>query len=184
MGVLIFILAMIWGSLSAQFLMQTVTSLILASIYLAGVAFSKVSRTVNGAGTLATLAQVLVFGAVFLSGNWFASHYVDYSSFNTASVASGLSFVATIIYVAPRVPGKILLARMRASVPSFGEASMHIPATERVEFARKIARWQWPGRASGLRGRDNVKDLRGKAFEGHEPTPADSENQCVRQELN
>jgi hypothetical protein len=176
MRVLIFILAMIWGSLSAQFLMQTVTSLILASIYLTGVAFSKVSRTVNGAGTLATLAQVIIFGGLFLTGNWFASHYVDYSSFNTASVASALSFVATIIYLAPRVPGKILLARMRAWVPSFGEASMHIPANERVEFARKVARWKWPGRPSGLKGRDNVKDPRGKALEGHESTLADSEN--------
>jgi hypothetical protein len=176
MRVLIFILAMIWGSLSAQFLMQTVTSLILASIYLTGVAFSKVSRTVNGAGTLATLAQVIIFGGLFLTGNWFASHYVDYSSFNTASVASALSFVATIIYVAPRVPGKILLARMRAWVPSFGEASMHIPANERVEFARKVARWKWPGRPSGLKGRDNVKDPRGKALEGHESALADSEN--------
>jgi hypothetical protein len=176
MHVLIFILAMIWGSLSAQFLMQTVTSLILAAIYLTGVAFSKVSRTVNGAGTLATLAQVIIFGGLFLTGNWFASHYVDYSSFNTASVASALSFVATIIYVAPRVPGKILLARMRAWVPSFGEASMHIPANERVEFARKVARWKWPGRPSGLKGRDNVKDPRGKALEGHESALADSEN--------
>ena len=176
MGVLIFILAIIWGSLSAQFLMQTVTSLILASVYLTGFAFSKVSRTVNGAGTAATLAQVIVFGALFLSGNWFASHYVDYSSFNTVSVASALSFVATIIYVAPRVPGKILLARMRAWVPWFSEASMHFPANERVEFARKVARWKWPGRPSGLKGRDNVKDPRGKALKGHESALADSEN--------
>ena len=176
MGVLIFILAIVWGSLSAQFLMQTVTSLILASVYLTGFAFSKVSRTVNGAGTAATLAQVIVFGALFLSGNWFASHYVDYSSFNTVSVASALSFVATIIYVAARVPGKILLARMRAWVPSFGEASMHIPANERVEFARKVAGWKWPGRASGSKEPDNVKDPRGKALEGQESALADSEN--------
>ena len=121
MGVLIFILAMIWGSLSAQFLMQTVTSLILASVYLTGIAFSKVSRTVNCAGTLAMLAQVIVFGALFLGGNWFAGHYVGYSSFNTMSVASALSFVATIIYVVPRVPDKVLLGRMRAWVPSLAK---------------------------------------------------------------
>jgi hypothetical protein len=175
MGVLIFILAMIWGSLSAQFLMQTVTSLILASVYLTGIAFSKVSRTVNCAGTLAMLAQVIVFGALFLGGNWFAGHYVDYSSFNTMSVASELSFVATIIYVVPRVPDKVLLARMRAWVPSFGEATMHVPANERIEFARKVALSQRPGRRSGWKGRDNVKDPRGQALEGHEPALADSD---------
>ena len=158
MGALIFVLAIVWGSLSSQFLVQTVTSLILAAVYLTGIAFSKVSRIVNCAGTLATLAQVIVFGALFLGGSWFASRYVDYSSFNTVSVASELSFMATIIYVAPRVPGKILLARMRAWVPSFGEASMYVPANERIEFARKVARSRRPRRARGSKGRDSVKD--------------------------
>jgi hypothetical protein len=52
-------------------------------------------------------------------------------------------------------------------VPSFGEATMHIPANERIEFARKVAR------RSAWKGRDNVKDPRGQALEGHEPALAD-----------
>ena len=43
MAALIFIAGLVWGSLSAQFLVQTITSIVLALIYLAALASSKVT---------------------------------------------------------------------------------------------------------------------------------------------
>jgi len=61
----------------------------------------------------------------------------SYDTWNTASTASVVSFLATIIYVSRQVPGKILLAKMCAWVPYFLEASNRVPRSERIAFARK-----------------------------------------------
>jgi len=137
MAVLIFVWSIVWGALSAQFLVQTVTSLIIAAIFLAGLAFSKVAKSRNATGFGASAAQVLVFGALFQGGNWLSSYVIDYSSWNATSVAGLLSFLATIAYCVSQVPSKLLLARMSAWRPYFMEASMAVPANERVAFARK-----------------------------------------------
>ncbi len=137
MAIVIFVLGIIWGSLSAQFLVQAVTAFIIALLFLTGIAYSKVSRVTNVVGVLAALVQSIIFGAIFVGGNWIASEYVSYESWNANSIASLVSFLVTIIYVAPQVPGKILLARMCAWVPFFSEASMRVPRNERVAFARK-----------------------------------------------
>jgi hypothetical protein len=137
MAMLIFVWAIIWGSLSAQFLMQTVTSFIIAIIYLSGLAFSKVVKSRNATGFAVSVVQVLLYGALFYGGNWLSSFYIDYGSWNATSIASLLSFFAMIVYGALQVPGKLLLARMAAWRPYFMEASMAVPAHERVAFARK-----------------------------------------------
>jgi hypothetical protein len=135
--ILIFIGAVIWGSLSAQFLMQAIVSLIVSLICLAAVAFSRVSKLNNATGALTSFLQSIIFGALFVVVNWFTSGYIRYDGWSATSIAGGISFLATIICVSPQVPGKILLARMCAWVPYFLEASNHVPRYERITFARK-----------------------------------------------
>jgi hypothetical protein len=43
-GLLTFIVALLWGSFSAQFLVQVITSAILAGVTISGLAFSKVDN--------------------------------------------------------------------------------------------------------------------------------------------
>jgi hypothetical protein len=137
-GILSFIVGVIWGSLSAQFLVQVVTSLIVVFVYLAGVALSKVSRAMNFAGALAGVGQTLIFGILFFVGNWITSEYIiDYDTWNLGSIAALLAFLGTIIYCARQVPGKIVLAKMCAWTPNFMEASMRVPPAERIALARR-----------------------------------------------
>jgi hypothetical protein len=138
MAIVIFSVAIIWGSLSAQFLVQVTTSLVVSLVYLAGIALSKVSRAMNLMGALTSFGQSIIFGILFVGGSWLISEYViDFDRWNAASIASLLSFLGTIIYVSPQVPGKVLLARMCAWVPDFMQASMRVPAAERIAFARR-----------------------------------------------
>jgi hypothetical protein len=137
MTALILIAGIVWGSLSAQFLVQTITSLIIASISLAGLAFSKVPKDMNAAGCIAALAQAAIFAVLFFGGNWFASGYIDFASWNAASIASLVAFVSTLIYCALQVPGKILLARLSAWAPFFVQAAMGRPRNERVSLAKE-----------------------------------------------
>jgi hypothetical protein len=137
MAVLIFLGAIIWGSLSAQFLVQTVTSFTIGIIYFSGLVFSKVAKSRNATGFAVSVAQVLLYGALFYGGNWLSSYYIDYDTWNATFVASVLSFLAMIVYGALQVPDKILLARMAAWRPYFMQASMAVPMNERVAFARK-----------------------------------------------
>jgi hypothetical protein len=150
-----FFLAILWGSLSAQFSVQVVVSFIIALVHLSGVFFSKVSAAMNLTGALTGFAQSIMFGALFVGGNWATSKYiVDYYTWNAASIAALLAFVVTMIYVSPQVPGKVLLARMCAWVPHFMEAQMHEPRKQRVAFARK-----WRLEAKENRARPSVSDF-------------------------
>lgn len=137
MAAVVFVSAAIWGSLSAQFLVQAILSLCIALLHLSGIAFSKVSRAMNSTGFLTSLFQSIIFGVLFAGGNYISSGYIRYDSWNAASIASVASLLATIIYVSRQVPGKIALAKMCTWVPYFFEASNCMPANERVEFARK-----------------------------------------------
>ena len=137
MVAVVFVSAVIWGALSAQFLVQAIVSLCIALLFLSGVAFSKVSKVMNFAGSLTSLFQSIIFGVLFVGGNYFSSGYIRYDSWNAASIATVVSFLATIIYVSQQIPGKILLAKMCAWVPYFFEASNCIPENERVAFARR-----------------------------------------------
>ena len=137
-GILSFIVAVIWGSLSAQFLVQVVTSVAVTLVYLAAIISRKVSRNMNFAGALTGFFQSIMYAIFCGGGNWLTSEYViDYATWNAASIASLFAFVGTIIYVAPQVPGRIVLAKMCGFVPNFMEASMRVPAVQRVAFARK-----------------------------------------------
>jgi hypothetical protein len=134
---LVFAVAVIWGSLSAQFLVQTILSFVIALLYLVGVAFSKVSKALNATGFLMSFVQSVTFGVIFVGGNYLSSYYISYDSWNAASTASVVSFLATVIYVSRQIPGKLRLAKMCAWVPYFFEASNCVPRSERVAFARR-----------------------------------------------
>lgn len=143
-GILIFVVAVIWGSLSGQFLVQVVTSFVVAAVCITATFFSKVPKSMNLTGAPTSFAQSIMFGILFVGGNWITSEYIiDYNTWNAVSIASLLSCLGTIIYVSPQVSGKILLARMCAWSLYFMEASMQYPASERVAFA-------WKCRAKGL----------------------------------
>jgi hypothetical protein len=137
MAGLIFVGAIVWGALSAQFLVQALLSFGLASMHLVALAFSKVARSWNSAGAAAMFAQAILCAALFIGGNWVSADYIDYDSLNAACVASVASFLVTLVYVCRQVPGKILLARFSAWVPYFAEAAFRAPTRERVQLARR-----------------------------------------------
>jgi hypothetical protein len=137
-----FIAALIWGSLSGQFLVQAVTSLLIAFVCFSGLVFSQVSKSRTAIGTAVSFVQAIVFAALFFGGNWFASEYIEYATWNANSIASAVTFSLTIIYCAVQVPGKILLARLSTWKPYFAEAVSTQPVGERVAFARKYLRGQ------------------------------------------
>ena len=137
MAVVLFVAALVWGSLSAKFLMQTLVSLISAAISLTAIVFSEVSKVVNVTGTLIGLFQATLCGALLLGGSWIVSNYVQYDSWNAASIASLVAFLGTVIFVCPQIPGKLLLVKMCAWQPDFMEDSMRVPPGERVALARK-----------------------------------------------
>jgi hypothetical protein len=137
MSALIFIAGLIWGSLSAQFLVQTITSLIIASVYLAALASAKVPRTWNAAACGVSLLQAIIFAALFFGGNWLASLYIDFVNMNATSIASLVTFLVTLLYTARQVPGKILVARLSSQDHWFVRAAMNRPPAEVVELAWK-----------------------------------------------
>jgi hypothetical protein len=136
MSALIFIVGLIWGSLSAQFLVQTVTSLLNALIYLAGLASGKVPRAWNAMASGVALLQAIIFAALFLGGNWLASAYTDFSM-NATFVGSLVSFLVTLLYTARQVPGKILVANLSSQDHWFVRAAMRKPPAEVVTLAWK-----------------------------------------------
>jgi hypothetical protein len=137
MTALIFIGGIIWGSLSAQFLVQTITSLIIASINVVALAFSKVPKNMNAGASLVSLVQAIVFAALFIGGNWFTSYYFDYATWNATSIASLIAFLGTLIYCALQIPDKIIFAKLCAWAPFFRQAAMHRPQHELAELARR-----------------------------------------------
>ena len=136
-AILIFVGAVIWGSLSAQFLVQAMLSFAIALICLAGIVFSKVSKTQNIIGALTSLVQSIIFGILFLGGNYLSSDYINYETWGAASIVSVISFLLTIVYCSSQIHGRIRLARLCSWVPYFFEASNRVPCNERVAFAKK-----------------------------------------------
>jgi hypothetical protein len=115
-------------------------------VSLAAIGISKVSKAMNLAGTLSGTAQLIIFGILFVGGNWLTSKYIiDYGTWNAHSVAAMLSFIASLIYCIRQVPGKVLLAKMCAFTPDFMEAQMREPRNRRIALARK---WRLEPKAS------------------------------------
>jgi hypothetical protein len=124
-GLLTFIVALLWGAFSAQFLVQVITSAILAGVTISGLAFSKVDKAGNVAGALTSLFHVILYASLFVAGNWITSEYVmSYDTWNVASITALVSFLGTVIYTVPQIPGKIRWAYKCAWKPFYLEYSM------------------------------------------------------------
>jgi len=137
---MLFVAAVICASLSAQFLVQTISSFITGIIYLSALIFSRVSKSLNAIFTLTSMGMAVLFLVLFLGGNWFASNYIDYGSWNVNSIASVVAFLMTLAYCSLQVPGKILVARMSAWQPNFAQVARARGYTpdETVTFAREF----------------------------------------------
>jgi hypothetical protein len=68
--VLVIVVAIIWGSLAGQFLVQIVASGIIMIIYLAATIFAKVLKGMNAVGSLVGLGQMFLFSILFFAENW------------------------------------------------------------------------------------------------------------------
>jgi N-terminal domain of anti-restriction factor ArdC len=93
-------------------------------------------RFIHG-GFVALLLQSVLFGIFFVGGNWLSGKYIDYETWNAASIVCVISFVVTIGCILPQFGGKILLTRMCAWTPAFEGVVNSLPRSERVGFARK-----------------------------------------------
>jgi hypothetical protein len=67
MGVVLFVVALVWGSLSAQFLVQVITSLVLARIYAVALFSSKVPKSDNLIGVGVSAVQAVIFAMLFVA---------------------------------------------------------------------------------------------------------------------
>jgi hypothetical protein len=123
-------------------------SFIVVVLSLTGIAISKVvPKAMNLAGTLSGMTQLIIFGILFVGGNWLTSRYIiDYETWNANSIAAMLSFVASMIYSVRQVPGKVLLTKMCIFTPGFMEAQMREPRNARTALAR-----EWRLEAARLR---------------------------------
>jgi hypothetical protein len=130
----------IWSALSAQFLVQTITSLVLALIYLTALPFSRVKRNIKIAGVAASFSQSMVFGALFIGGNWFAAEYINFMEWSATTIASLVMFLVSIVYCVLQIPDKVLIARFIAWKPFFAEAMRARPQGEQLAFARRVAK--------------------------------------------
>jgi hypothetical protein len=137
MGIVIFIAAVIWGLLAAQFMVQAITSFVLAFVYLSGLMFSRVSKSLNATGILVSLVQAIVFLVLFFGGNGVTSKFIDYDSWNANSIASTVAVLLSLIYCGVQVPGKFLLARLSAWEPYFVQAANTFPPAQRIAYAKK-----------------------------------------------
>lgn len=137
MAALIFIGALIWGALSAQFLAQVISSCVNAFIYMAAIPFSKVDKSNNGIGLAVSVAQALMFGLLFFGGNWISGLYIDYLSFDATTMASLLSFLASLIYCIIQIPGKARFAKNCAWQPGFAERERFRQMVERIGKDRR-----------------------------------------------
>jgi hypothetical protein len=137
MTVVLFIGAGLWAALSAQFLVQSLTSFAVAVVYLIAIIPSNVPKGMNVVGMAVSLVQGLIFAALFVAGNWFAGDYIDYVSLSATSAVALLVFVVSLVHCASQVPDVLLLARLSAWDTRFVRAAMSKARSERVLLARR-----------------------------------------------
>src|SRR6516164_8470021 len=115
MSVLLFIGSFAWGALTAQFLVQILSSLTSACIYLYGLLFSRVKKRLNAIFFATSLTQAVVFAILLVGGFWLIDLYIPYPSNADLAAAAG-AFVCYFVYCVLQVPDKILVARTCAAV--------------------------------------------------------------------
>ena len=148
MSVLLFIGSFAWGALTAQFLVQILSSLTSACIYLYGLLFSRVKKRLNAIFFATSLTQAVVFAILLVGGFWLIDLYIPYPSNADLAAAAG-AFVCYFVYCVLQVPDKILVARTCAMRPFFAEAARarRLSPNEVAAFARN----EWAGPSSNVR---------------------------------
>jgi hypothetical protein len=137
-SILIFIVAIFWGLVAGQFLIQIIASTIGLLIFLFALAFSRVSRKLNLIGFSAMFAQLILFSFLFAGGNWLSACVINYAQPTAASTASVGAFLMTMLYCGSRLPGRCLLNRLCAWQPGFFETQRDLATQDRVAFARNF----------------------------------------------
>jgi hypothetical protein len=107
MSVLLFIGSIVWGSLAALFLVQTISSLISAGIHLYSLSFSRVKNELNTIFFATALTQAVLFAALLVGGFWLIGWYVEL--WNANWTAGSVAFVLTFIYCAIQVPNNVAI---------------------------------------------------------------------------
>jgi hypothetical protein len=125
MSALFFVGSIICGALTAQFLLQIISSIACACIYLRGF-FSPVRKRLNATFALAMLAQALVFAGLLVGIYWLLVAWgpAEITQWDTAMWLVG--FAPSFIWCFIQVPDKILAARMCATQRGFAERARAI----------------------------------------------------------
>ena len=131
-----FAVALFCGLFAAQFAMQALTSTIVLLLSLAGFLVSKVQKRYSGLQALAALCQAALFAVLTYAVLWTATQFLDLTELNLASIVLLIAAAVTILFMAFRIPGKVLLARRTAWDVGFREAMMASPRAQRVSLAR------------------------------------------------
>jgi hypothetical protein len=116
-----FIISIVWGSLAAPFLVQTITSFTSACIYLYGLLFSRVKKRINVIFFGKALTQAALFAVLFVGGFWLVGLFIEHPVPVANWIAGFVAFTVTFAYCAIQVPDKIRAARMCATKPWFAE---------------------------------------------------------------
>ena len=116
-----FIISIVWGSLAAQFLVQTISSFASACIYVYGLLFSRVKKRLNASFFGTALTQAVLFAVLFVSGFWLVGLFVEHPVPVANWIAGFVAFIVTFAYYAVQVPDRIRAARMCAMKPLFAE---------------------------------------------------------------
>jgi hypothetical protein len=113
MSAFLFIGSIVWGALTAQFLVQILSSFTTAGIYLCGLLFSRVKKRLNAIFFITSLTMAVVFAVLLAGGFWLIDLYIPYPS-NADLIAALVAFLFYLVYCLVQVPDKILVARMNA----------------------------------------------------------------------
>jgi hypothetical protein len=115
------IISVVWGSLAAQFLVQTISSFTSACIYMYGLLFSRVKKRLNASFFGTALAQAVLFAVLFVGGFWLVGLFIEHPIPTANWIAGFVAFIVTFAYCAIQVPDKTRAARMSAMKPLFAE---------------------------------------------------------------
>lgn len=135
MSLLLLIASIVWGALTAQLLVQILSSFTTAGIYLYGLLFSRVKKRLNAIFFITSLTMAMVFAVLLAGGFWLIDLYVPYPS-NADLIAALVAFLFYLVYCLVQVPDKMLVARMNAMRPFFAEVARALSPDEVAAFAR------------------------------------------------
>jgi hypothetical protein len=125
MSALFFVCSIICGVLTAQFLVQIISSTACACVYLRGL-FSPVHKRLNAIAALAMLTQALVFVGLLVGSFWLWAVWApaQITQWDTAMWLVG--FAPSFIWCFIQVPDRIHAARMCATQRGFAERARAI----------------------------------------------------------